>query len=128
MNFMGWIDKIMENDAVKIISFILLVFGAVGIPLSVRDVMKWTVMLYKSKETRNIMLATILVVLYIVIGLIIPLFIIIGLWSNPFTWTWLLMQILAWWLLLSFVGLIYLIIKTELMLKEIEKEGGKKKS
>ena len=127
MDIVEWIDKIMENDTIKIVSFILGLAGAIGIPLSIKDAIKYVIKLIKSGDARNTTLGYIIIVLYILVGLIIPLFLIIGLWSNPFSWWRLTLQVLAWYLLTSFALLIYIIIKVELILQESEKEDKKKK-
>ncbi len=76
----------------------------------------------KKEKTKNILRDIFISAIYIIFGLIIPLLIIIGTWSSPFSITWLLLQILAWFVIISFVLLMHLLVKVFCLLKKVESE------
>ena len=117
----------MANNTVQVVAFIFFVAEVVGIPLSIRHVIKFATRLFKTKGIGNIILANTVVVGYVAIGVVIPLFIIIGLWSSPFSWLWISLQILAWYLLLSFAGLVWMVLYTLRIIKESEQKEKNKK-
>lgn len=117
--------NIMNTDWGVVASFITLLAGIYTIMFQLRNGIVRIHLLLESKITLDAIKGYGLILSYITIGVVLPLIIIIGLWSAEFFWSVLLLRILAGYLLFSFFGLIYITYSMLSMVKKIEAESAK---
>lgn len=116
---------IMNTDWGVIASFITLLAGIYTMMFQLRNGIVRIHLLLDSKITLDAIKGYSLILSYIVIGVVLPVIIIIGLWSAEFSWSVLLLRILAGYLLFSFFGLIWITYSMLSMVKKIEAESAK---
>lgn len=98
----------MNSKTGTIIQFIdFITFIWVVVRLFWRGIKKSTEFV-KAKQNRKIIRDTLIIAIYTLIGLIIPLLTIISKWDLPSTGITLLLEILAWYVLVSFLIFILL--------------------
>ncbi|MBX7205604.1 MAG: hypothetical protein K1X81_09290 [Bacteroidia bacterium] len=102
------IKDLMNSKTGTIIQFIdFITFIWVVVRLFWRGIKKSTEFV-KAKQNRKIIRDTLIIAIYTLIGLIIPLLTIISKWDLPSTGITLLLEILAWYVLVSFLIFILL--------------------
>ncbi|MCK4661334.1 MAG: hypothetical protein KAT68_00600 [Bacteroidales bacterium] len=112
---MNVIKEIMNTNTFIVIAFMTTMFSAISLTFMIF----WWIKHIKRLFAQNIAQSILVILAIITIGLIAPAFLIFKSfdWSG---WQFWLTQGLCWYALLSFIGLIYMIIKVENILNNTD--------
>lgn len=111
---------IMNTDFGVICAFCSFIFGIIVFPFKVYKVYKQSKSFLSKENNKHLIRDILISALFTVFGLIIPILVIYGTWPWPFSFLWLVLQILAWYSIVSYVGLVWMIWS---VLRILKKEG-----